>query len=207
MNQNGTGGWRKSKKKKSESKTAKMGCLFCVMAIALSIYRMSLRESVNYIKQSNKRAFKTGVEVDRSYGSNKHGKDLHYDTKANDVNNEVYYGDDGGDRLGQLVKESDEQRKYPVQYEVQVPPVFDGLANVDDMLFQRGIDIPFYWHIPRSGGGTMNDVLGSCLHLTLAADAGGSQGHDQHEVCIFFHHKSYFVFPVVLSTAMSPTDS
>jgi len=184
MNQNGSGGWRKSKKKKSESKTAKMGCLFCIMAITLSIYRMSLRESVNYIKQSNKRSFKTGV----------HGKDLHYDTKANDVNNEVYYGDDGGDRLGQLVKESDEQRKYPVQYEVQVPPVFDGLANVDDMLFQRGIGIPLYWHIPRSGGGTMNDVLGSCLHLTLAADAGGSQGHDQHEVCIFFHHKSYFVF-------------
>ena len=85
------------------------------------------------------------------------------------------------------MKESDEQRVFPVQYDVQVPPVFDGLANVDDMLFQRGIDVPFYWHIPRSGGGTMNDVLGSCLHLTLAADAGGSHGHDQHEVCTVFY--------------------
>lgn len=79
----------------------------------------------------------------------------------------------------------------------------DGLANVDDMLFQRGIDVPFYWHIPRLGRCAMNDVLGSFMHLTLAADAGGSQGHDQLEVCTFSHHKSYFVFPVVLSTNVS----
>ncbi|KAL7540245.1 hypothetical protein ACHAXR_009968 [Thalassiosira sp. AJA248-18] len=67
------------------------------------------------------------------------------------------------------------------------------------MLFQRGIDVPFYWHVPRSGGGTVNDVLGSCLHLTLAADAGGGEGHGQEEVCrsipLFF-----FAFPTLQPT-------
>lgn len=43
---------------------------------------------------------------------------------------------------------------------IQLPSTFDALANVDDLLFQKGIDVPFYWHIPRSGGGTINDVLG-----------------------------------------------
>ena len=42
----------------------------------------------------------------------------------------------------------------------QIPAKFEVLANVDDLLFQRGIDVPFYWHVPRSGGGTMNDLLG-----------------------------------------------
>jgi hypothetical protein len=48
------------------------------------------------------------------------------------------------------------------------------LANVDSGPFQRGIEIPFYWHVPRSGGGTISDVLGSCLSLAIASDAGGS---------------------------------
>mmetsp|Transcript_31464 Transcript_31464/g.75167 ORF Transcript_31464/g.75167 Transcript_31464/m.75167 type:complete len:1022 (-) Transcript_31464:63-3128(-) len=62
------------------------------------------------------------------------------------------------------------------KYAIAIPPVFEAIADVDDGLFQRGVDLPFFWHVPRSGGGTMNDVLGSCLHLTLAADAG--EGED-----------------------------
>ena len=49
------------------------------------------------------------------------------------------------------------------KYAIAIPPVFDALADVDDMLFQRGVDLPFFWHVPRSGGGTMNDVLGRCV--------------------------------------------
>ena len=44
--------------------------------------------------------------------------------------------------------------------DIQLPTKFDALADVDDLLFQKGIDVPFYWHVPRSGGGTMNDILG-----------------------------------------------
>jgi len=58
---------------------------------------------------------------------------------------------------------------------------------VDDVLFQRGIDVPFYWHVPRSGGGTMNDVLGTCFHLTLAADAGGGEEHGQEQTLKVLH--------------------
>ena len=69
----------------------------------------------------------------------------------------------------------------------QLPPQFQSLANVDSGPFQRGIDVPFYWHVPRSGGGTVNDILGSCLHLTLAADAGGSEGESGVEMLKVLH--------------------
>ena len=48
----------------------------------------------------------------------------------------------------------------PISTVVRLPSSFEALANVDEIPFQRGIDIPFYWHVPRSGGGTVNDVLG-----------------------------------------------
>ncbi|KAL3805043.1 hypothetical protein HJC23_003271 [Cyclotella cryptica] len=57
---------------------------------------------------------------------------------------------------------------------LRMPFVFENIADFDAGPFQRGIDVPFYWHVPRSGGGTVNDVLGSCLKLVLASDAGGS---------------------------------
>mmetsp|Transcript_9242 Transcript_9242/g.18447 ORF Transcript_9242/g.18447 Transcript_9242/m.18447 type:complete len:1209 (+) Transcript_9242:186-3812(+) len=72
-------------------------------------------------------------------------------------------------------------RPKPPDPVVQLPSSFESLVNVDELPFQRGIDIPFYWHIPRSGGGTVNDVLGSCLKLTLAADAGASEGHGHED--------------------------
>mmetsp|Transcript_66081 Transcript_66081/g.97877 ORF Transcript_66081/g.97877 Transcript_66081/m.97877 type:complete len:190 (+) Transcript_66081:1421-1990(+) len=76
-----------------------------------------------------------------------------------------------------------------------LPAVFDNLADVIEFptndvngIVPGGLgggiggpegDIPFFWHIPRAGGATMNDVLGSCLQLTLASDAGGRDGHDK----------------------------
>lgn len=44
-----------------------------------------------------------------------------------------------------------------------MPVVFENIADFDAGPFQRGIDVPFYWHVPRSGGGTVNDVLGRCV--------------------------------------------
>ena len=92
-------------------------------------------------------------------------------------------------RLGQPIEAGEElndpssqKQHYLVNGVTQLPAKFESLASVDDLLFQRGIDVPFFWHVPRSAGGTMNDVLGSCLHLTLAADAGASDGHGQDDV-------------------------
>lgn len=57
---------------------------------------------------------------------------------------------------------------------VELPAAFQVLADVTDLPVRKGVDAPFYWHIPRSGGGTVNDIFGGCLSLTLASDAGGS---------------------------------
>jgi hypothetical protein len=51
--------------------------------------------------------------------------------------------------------ESDRSKK-----EMHMHLALQNLANVDSGPFQRGIEIPFYWHVPRSGGGTISDVLG-----------------------------------------------
>lgn len=56
---------------------------------------------------------------------------------------------------GERVHES-----YQRKENSNVPQALENIANVESGPFQKGIDIPFYWHIPRSGGGTMSDVLG-----------------------------------------------
>jgi hypothetical protein len=57
---------------------------------------------------------------------------------------------------------------------IELPAAFDNLADVKDLPVRKGVEIPLFWHIPRTGGGTVNDIFGGCLGLTLAADAGAS---------------------------------
>jgi hypothetical protein len=66
------------------------------------------------------------------------------------------------------VKESDQDH-----IGIELPNAFRALADTNDLPVRKGLDAPFYWHIPRSGGGTLNDIFGGCLSLTLASDAGG----------------------------------
>jgi hypothetical protein len=40
-------------------------------------------------------------------------------------------------------------------------------------------DIPIYFHIPKAGGSTVKDVVGSCLRMTMASEFGVTDGHDQ----------------------------
>jgi len=56
---------------------------------------------------------------------------------------------------------------------MELPSVFENLADVNDLPVKKGVDLPFFWHVPRTGGGTVNDIFGGCLSLTLASDAGG----------------------------------
>ena len=39
-------------------------------------------------------------------------------------------------------------------------------------------DIPIYFHIPKAGGSTVKDVVGSCLRMVMASEFGVSDGHD-----------------------------
>lgn len=56
---------------------------------------------------------------------------------------------------------------------ISIPNEFDNLADITDFPISKG-EIPFFWHIPRSAGGTVNDIFGRCLGLTLASDAGAA---------------------------------
>jgi len=55
---------------------------------------------------------------------------------------------------------------------LSLPKELDYIADIDDWPRKEDKDIPFYWHIPRAGGGTVHDIFGMCLGLTIASDAG-----------------------------------
>jgi hypothetical protein len=48
------------------------------------------------------------------------------------------------------------------------------LANVTNVPVDAS-DIPFFFHVPRSGGSTIKDILGGCYGFTEATDVGGRQ--------------------------------
>jgi hypothetical protein len=49
-----------------------------------------------------------------------------------------------------------------------------------------GRDTPYFWHIPRSGGVIVKTLMSHCLRMTLAAEVGELEGHDQDEVSSLF---------------------
>ena len=77
--------------------------------------------------------------------------------QSDSVPDEVHHNghSDPSSRESLHLHKSDSSKK-----ELHMPPGLQNLANVDSGPFQRGIDIPFYWHVPRSGGGTISDILG-----------------------------------------------
>ena len=61
--------------------------------------------------------------------------------------------------------------RSPSRDSISLPPYFNHLARVDESLSPS--DIPFLFHIPRTGGSTLKDIMGSCLRLVGATDVGG----------------------------------
>lgn len=45
----------------------------------------------------------------------------------------------------------------------------------------RKSDSNFFFHVPRSGGQTIKDIIGKCLQKTLASEVGVREGHGQDE--------------------------
>jgi len=43
-------------------------------------------------------------------------------------------------------------------------------------------DLPVFWHIPKSGGSTVKDIMGSCHRFVMATEAGIRNGHDNDTV-------------------------
>jgi len=156
----------KQKKRFWQSTTVRVGGAFLFMTITITIYKMPSNE------KSNTEHFYDPIRNDKVLFD--HATNALVDTsdvpKPRDMS--VQSRPITAEALGDTP---------------QLPSEFQALANVDSGPFQRGIDVPFYWHVPRSGGGTVNDVLGSCLHLTLAADAGGSEGQSGVEMLKVLH--------------------
>ncbi|GFH51283.1 hypothetical protein CTEN210_07760 [Chaetoceros tenuissimus] len=56
-----------------------------------------------------------------------------------------------------------------------LPPIFENFAEVTDM---NSKIVPYFWHIPRSAGATLNDVFSICHKLRVATNVGIMGGHD-----------------------------
>mmetsp|Transcript_2948 Transcript_2948/g.3460 ORF Transcript_2948/g.3460 Transcript_2948/m.3460 type:complete len:604 (-) Transcript_2948:95-1906(-) len=41
------------------------------------------------------------------------------------------------------------------------------------------LDVPVFWHIPKAGGSTIKDIMGTCHRLCMAAESGIYENHDK----------------------------
>jgi len=57
-----------------------------------------------------------------------------------------------------------------------LPAALKNLRQIHDPM-QQG-DMPFFFHIPRSGGSTVKDIMGTCLGLVIASEAGADHDHE-----------------------------
>lgn len=55
-----------------------------------------------------------------------------------------------------------------------LPKIFDNFADVTE---DAAGTIPFYWHIPRTAGATMNDIFSICHSFRVATNIGVAGGH------------------------------
>jgi len=56
----------------------------------------------------------------------------------------------------------------------------DGFKDVSDPF--EVTDQPVFWHIPKAGGSTVKDIMGTCHRFTQASEAGIAEGHDNDPV-------------------------
>mmetsp|Transcript_4351 Transcript_4351/g.4808 ORF Transcript_4351/g.4808 Transcript_4351/m.4808 type:complete len:420 (+) Transcript_4351:8-1267(+) len=60
------------------------------------------------------------------------------------------------------------------------------LAEVTDFPVKK-TDVPFLFHVPRSGGNTVRDILGSCYKMTEASIMGKRKHHTDHDSLQIVH--------------------
>jgi hypothetical protein len=63
-------------------------------------------------------------------------------------------------------------------------PIWKHILTMPATSGERGLATPMFWHIHKSGGSTVHDVLGSCLNLTVASHIGVDNGHGADQVRI-----------------------
>jgi len=81
--------------------------------------------------------------------------------------------------------------------------VAENLTNFADVISPiKSTDVPFFWHIPRSGGSTVKHITAECLGLTQASEVGTVGGHIEDEELIAVHHIQGGKFMNVDTTTM-----
>mmetsp|Transcript_33852 Transcript_33852/g.49369 ORF Transcript_33852/g.49369 Transcript_33852/m.49369 type:complete len:590 (+) Transcript_33852:154-1923(+) len=58
-------------------------------------------------------------------------------------------------------------------------PRFTGFADTWDPYEATYMDVPVYWHIPKTGGSTLKDMVADCHLKVVANEEGIADGHDQ----------------------------
>jgi hypothetical protein len=62
-------------------------------------------------------------------------------------------------------------------------------------------DSPVFWHIPKAGGSTFKDIMGSCYRFILASEAGILEGHANDTVSsLVFRFFFYSLYKVLFSS-------
>ena len=64
--------------------------------------------------------------------------------------------------------------------QITLPAVFNNLQDVSYPVTET--DIPLFWHIPRSAGSTVKEMLSSCFDMVLASEVGGHLGKTNEKV-------------------------
>jgi len=97
----------------------------------------------------------------------------------------VYFGNIAHDyQIGQLRLGYHNSRNLQSTVSISIPPLID--SNLCDIEEARGGGVthvtPFYWHIPKSGGTSIQDYALDCLKLTVASEVGVLDGHQNDKV-------------------------
>ena len=75
------------------------------------------------------------------------------------------------------------------------PSVLSKLSNYKDTSeASESSDTPVFWHIPKSGGSTVKDVLGACYRFVMATNVGILNGHDNdNQLGVFYRRAGRYV--------------
>jgi hypothetical protein len=111
----------------------------------------------------------------------------------------------------QIYQSEQQQPKSVMQYSNAViatttstPPSFsdpDALSGFKDTWDpHEKTDIPVFWHVPKAGGSTIKDIIGTCHRKILASESGIAEGHGVEDVRFqFISESGYFLYSLFAS--------
>ncbi len=85
-------------------------------------------------------------------------------------------------------EETPMETETPPEVEISSDDPLPALINFKDAWEPwEPSDVPVFFHIPKSGGSTIKDVMGTCHRFVMASEAGVTDGHIDDTVSTFWH--------------------